>query len=647
LHFHSVQKTHAEQGKRQLAIVRFNSGDYLLAGTYPATLEVIPLKTTGEPEAGAQLEMTVEKLRVPLGLVAAGQTTDWVELDSALRDGVGPSVVRCSINGAAVKRAVLRWEVARKDGDRLEPIRTVEVVLAGHVGALIVPKYGLDDAAQLATHVKTSAEEFQRYRDIARKHAVSPGERPERLLVANGLIGLDSSEEALEAGMETLALLGHNSAQIWNWPGIKPTRIREIAEQHGIRRFRDAVYNPPSYFHYNVEQVRPESLDKWAAGFRDAAARMGARPEQLELLHMGDEPGWYFPHCTDEVKNDPRRLAVFREYLKSKQLQPADVGASTWDEVQPGKLSAARTLPQKRLFYWTTRFYAESLSIAFASATDAVRRQVNSKVLTTTNLNNWPGRFYIPSPGAKIANNVDAGPDAGMGMPDWFDLGRKRAVSCIWTEDWFGDSEAQLWSLYGDLLRSAARESDIEYGGYPVGHSTGAMPSGSAYKIASLLGHGAKTIDPYIFGPNLAFADGWSEKEASYRNLGTALRLIGKGERLLAPGRPRHGTVAIVFPQASQVWDGEPRLHAYLQELYGLHAALTHENFPVDFVDDYGVEAGDLARRGYSVVYVTAPNLSLKAQRALVDWTSAGGTLVLSPGACAADEYDEPTTELR
>ena len=635
------------QGKRQLTFANITNQRYLLAGTHPAQLEVIPLRTASEPEAGAQAELTVETLRQPLGLLSAGTPSAWVGLDSALQNGVGQAVVRCTLHGAVVKRAVLRWEVARQVGEKLEPVRTVELALVGNVGALMLPKYGIDDVSQVAGLVRTSAEEYQRYLQFARKYALSSTEQPRQLLVANGLIGLDSSEEALEAGMATLELLGHNAAQIWSWPGVAPGTIRAVAERHGIRRFRDAVYNPPSYFHYNTALVRPESLDKWAAGFRDAAARMGAKPEELELLHMGDEPGWYFPRSTNEVANDPQRLAVFREYLKSKGLTPEDLGETAWDKVVPGNPSMTRTLPQRRLFYWTTRFYPESLSIAFAAATESLQRQVNPKILTTANLNNWPGRFYIPSPGHKYANNDDEGPNAGMGMPDWFDLGRKKAISCIWTEDWFADSDAQLWSMYGDQLRCAAREGNIEYGGYPVGQSTGAMPTGATYKIASLVGHGAKTIDPYIFGPNLAFADGWSEKEVTYRNLAAALRLIGKSERLVAPGRPRAGTVAIVFPQSSQVWDVESPLHAYLQELYGLHAALIHENYPVDFIDDFGLEAGDLTRRQYSAIYVTAPNLSLKAQRALLAWAAAGGTLILSPGACAADEYNESADELR
>lgn len=633
------------QGKRQLTVAA--GGKLLLAGTYPSTLEVLRLNDATSPAPGAEAVVTVDALRKPLGLLAVGQTSAWVDLDEALTGGVGPAVVRCGLSGASVRRAVLRWEVAQRDGDSRRTLRTVDLTIAGNVAALIVPKYGLDDPATLTAQIRTSAEEFARYLAMARKYGLSPNERPQQFTVANGLIGIDSSVEALEAGSEVLGLLGHNTVQAWSWGGVAGATIRESAERHGLRRFRDAIYNPPSYFHYDVDAVRPESLDRWAAKFRESVATMGGKPAEIALLHMADEPGWYFPASTNDVRKSPERLAVFRDYLKSKGLSPRDLGAETWEQVLPGSPTAATTLAGKRLLYWTARFYPESLSLSFHQATASLQRQLHPQVLTTVNLNNWPGRFYIRSPGQKYANNADAGPDAAMGMPDWFDLGRKRAVSCIWTEDWFGDADSQLWSLYGDLLRSAAREGDLAYGGYAVGQSTGAMPAGSKYKILSLVGHGAKTIDPYTFGPHIAFADGWSDKEVSYRNLAAAMRLLAKGERLLAPGKPRAGSVAIVFPQASQVWDPTSAPNAYLQELYGLHAALIHDGFPVDFVDDFGVEAGDIARRKYAAVYVTAPNLSRKAQSQLIEWVRAGGTLVLAPGACAADEYDEPTAELR
>lgn len=68
---------------------------------------------------------------------------------------------------------------------------------------------------------------------------------------------------------------------------------------------------------------------------------------------------------------------------------------------------------------------------------------------------------------------------------------------------------------------------------------------------------------------------------------------------------------------------------------------MIHENYPVDFVDDFDVEDGILKKNNYSVLYTTAPNLSDKAQKNIVEWVRDGGTLVMMPGACAADEYNE------
>lgn len=628
-------------GKRQITVT--SDGRFLLCGTYPSTLEIVNLNAPDKPEAGALVDLSAEGFQRKLGMLGPNQPSDWIGLDDVLKNGIGSAVLRCTLTGTRVRRAVIRWEVAQKIGDSASIVRAVDLPISGNVGALTVPKYGLDDIVGLDTRIQTSAEEFKRYLDIAKKYGLKPEERPQKFIVANGLIGLDSSPEALEYGAETLALLGHNTVQAWSWGGLNPENLRSTLARHGFHNFRDAVYNPPSYFHYNEDLVKPAFLEKWAAGFRDSAVQLGARPEELKLLHMGDEPGWYYPASMNDVQNHPGRLEVFRQYLRSKNLRPEELGAKSWEQIVPGRPSLTRTLADRKRLYWTARFFTESLSLSFAAATRALQKEVNPQILTTANLNNWPGRYFIASPGEKIANNSDVGPDAAMGMPDWFDLGRKKAITCIWTEDWFGDADSQNWSLYGDLLRCAAREGQIEYGGYPVGQSTGAFPGGSTYKILSLVGHGAKVIDPYIFGPNLAFADGWSDKEVSYRNLAAAMKLLAKGERLLAPGRPRNGTAAILFPQASQVWDPAPRVNCYLQEIYGLHSALTHLNYPVDFIDDFGVENRDFDQRQYAVIYVTAPNLSRKAQQALLTWAKAGGTLVLTPGACAADEYNDPT----
>jgi hypothetical protein len=631
-------------GKAQLT----RAENALLCGTHPSLLEIVPIGTdhrTGQEHyaAGLPAALGIDRSTLQLGVLQVGIPSAWQNMDDSLKGANGTALARLTLKGAPVTAATIKLETALLENGEPKPLKTVTSQIEGPTAAFFLPRYGLDDLALLPSLVQSSGDRYRQYLSYAQKYAVAPEDRPRKFIVANGLIGLDSSREALEAGAQTLGLLGHNTAQIWNWPGIAPATIHATAKRNGIDRFRLAVYNPPSYFDFNTALVKPESLDAWAAKFKDSLAAMGAQPQELALMHMGDEPGWYFPRILDQIKATPDSLSVFRDYLKSKGMTPELLGKTKWEEVEPIGLSAVHTLPDKRLLFWTARFCTESLSRAFGAATAALQRQLNSQLLTTTNLNNWPGRFFIPSPGVKIANNSDKGPDAGMGMPDWFDLGRKKAISCIWTEDWFGDSSAENWSMYADLLRCAAREGPIEFGGYVVGHPLGGMADGGKYKVMALTGHGAKALDPYIFGPNPAFADGWSEKEYVYRALAGGLRMLGKSEKLLYPGRPRAGTVAILFPQASQVWDPDSKPRYYMQELYGLHAALIHAGYPVDFVDDFGVEDGDLQKYHYSVLYVTAPNLSVKAQQATLDFAKAGGTVVLLPGAAAADEYNEPT----
>ncbi|MCM8758533.1 MAG: hypothetical protein NC906_02005 [Candidatus Omnitrophica bacterium] len=635
----------AGNGKSQILIL--SEKNMILLGTYPSILEIVPADKNIRPVGGVNISLSTDKGRINAGFLITGASSDWISLDTQLKDGIGSSRIICEMIGATVKKADVQFEFRKVSGSKIENLKSFTITTAGNSISIFVPKYGLDEPEKLVSLIQSSVDRFKEYLSYAKKYGLKPQERPKEIIVANGLISLDGTSETLEDGLNILSMLGHNTIQIWNWGNIKPEEIRQKAAKYGFNRFRGAVYNPPSYFDYNTSMVTDEYLDKWLEGLKKSFSNMGQKDEEMILFHMADEPGWYYPHVIDEVKQDPSRLQVFTNYLKSKGFTPQIFGKNSWEEIYPIKFSEPITLADKKLFFWTTRFFAESLSNAFAAATRAFQRSYNQNILTTTNLNNWPGFFFRPSPGVKIANNNDSGPDAGMGLPDWFDLGRKRAVSCIWTEDWFGDSSAQNWSMYGDLLRCAAREGGIEYGGYIVGHTTGGrVPEGGKYKIMALVGHGAKAIDPYIFGPNPAFGDGWSEREQVYQSLAEGIRLLGKSEKLVAPGRPKNGTVAILLPQASQVWEKDSKMKAYMWELYGLHEALTHENYPVDFIDDFDIEDGILKKINYAVLYVTAPNLSDKAQKNIIDWVSAGGTLVMMPGACSFDQYDEPLTIL-
>jgi hypothetical protein len=625
-------------GKNIMAVS--GDGQVLIGGHYNA-VELIPLDRNARVISGLKAVLKTDAGDVDLGFLRPGIFSDWVNLDSSLRDRVGDSLLRCNLSGAQVKDAAITFEFAQSEDDGLKTLKSVSEQLCGNTAVCFVPRYG-NDNPDLITEIRSNQQQHKRYLSWAEKVALKPDERPKQFIIPNGLVCVDTTRSSLEDGLKTLALLGHNTIQVWPW-GIPASETHAFAAKYGFTRFAYSAYTPPSYFDYNREEVSDRVLGEWTDMLWNYVVRdMDARRDEVVFFPIADEPGWYYPYVVDDVKKKPEALAIFRNYLKGKGLTPVTLGKNSWDEIIPVRAGEVKTPGDRKLLFWTARFYAESASAGFAEATAALKRKFNNGLFTAVNLNNAPGIFFRPSPNEQIAGNRDRSENAAMGAPDWNDIGRKKAVSCIWTEDWFGDNYAQTWSFYGDLLRCAAREGGIEYGGYIVGIPSGLVPDGTRYKMMALAGHGAKIIEPYIFGPGYGFADGWAEREFFYSELAKAIRTLGRGERLMFPGRPRNGTVAILVPKASQVWDIDQKFKTYMAELEGLHSALAHQHYSVDFVDDFDVEDGLLKKYKYQVFYVTAPNLSTRAQNEIVGWVKEGGTVVLMPGACTRDQYNGP-----
>jgi hypothetical protein len=503
-------------------------------------------------------------------------------------------------------------------------------------------------------------DEYARGLQWAREVAVPENMRPRRFIVADYIIGPGADTQAMENGLQTLALLGINTAEIKGFGALQP-QAWQRARALGITRTMRAIYAPigkedPAipiqYFSWNSKHLAPQTVQSWGDYQANQVAALGADPKNTVLFHMADEPGWYFPSISNKMSEGPERLEMFRNWLRGKGFSPADFGKGSWNQVAPIGQSQANDLGSRRLFYWSARYPAETASDAFKIWSSELRRTFNANLLVTSNWNNQVSRFYLPSAGRKFGNNPDRGADAAMGMMDWMDVGRKRAVSALWSEDWFNDVDAQTWSFYADALRSAAREGDdanyrAEFGGFIVGRRLGDHPSGGRYKALSLIGHGAKVIEWYIFGPESVFkGNAYSGNRAAYGQIAGANRLIGRAEELLHPGRRGNARIAMLLPGSAQVWDESPDMPLYQRDLMGLHFALTHKQYPVDFVDEAGIEAGDLAKRGFNILYVTAPNVSSPAQTTIRDWINNGGTAVFSPGAAAADEYNTPTSIL-
>lgn len=642
------------------------------AGTAVLLTRSLPATPVGNRIRGRKLRVTLLETRlhngttpaaVPVWLSVGGKTeafgdlrpdqpSAWVDLDPYLKDHRGPVLARVSAvvpQPPAAPAPTLpahlrvRVEVTRGVGSVAEPSVLTETV-QGESALVLLPGYGVphgdDVPGLLSGHAK-------RYLAAASAVAVPPEDRPRQFVVScYQLMGGQGHPGQLRDSAAAVAALGFNTVNAYSWGAIPPREVDEVLAANGLRRRLLASYSPPSYFDFDRGKMNPDALARWAAGRAAIVARQnGGTPADVVTHVLSDEPGWYYPAVLNDVRNKPEWLAAFRAYLVEQGLKPLDVGQPDWEHVVPVGRGAAQDLSSRRLYYWSIRFFPDAAARGHRLAREALEKAFGHPLLAPVNWNNWGNRWYTPSPGARISRNRDVGPDTGSGSMDWLAAGRLAAVT-PWSEDWFPDQLAENWSFAADLLRAAAPGGQ-PFGGYVIGATTGEHPAGAQYRILSLVGHGAKAVDVYSWGPEFLFPGNcWSEAWRAYRPVADAIRLVGRGERLLYPGRPERGKAAVLIPGGSALWDSDPRPTHYFHEIWSLHYALTHAGYAVDFVDGIDLASGALAARGYAVLYLTGPNVSAVAQEKVAEWVRDGGTIAVTPGGAVADEYDTPTDRL-
>ena len=418
--------------------------------------------------------------------------------------------------------------------------------------------------------------------------------------------------------------------------------------------FSGGVYSTPGgAFDFNCGNSTADvawKLDQFANATATQYRNAGFDLTTGATFAMADEPGWYFPAALDTSTWPARVFESWREFLRNASLSLSDLGAASWEQVVPIGRSAATTLPMRRRYYWSCRFFSIFSARHFAEQTRAMERHFHPDMTVFVNWNNFAGRLFVPGP---LGNNGQKGsPDSGYGSHDWFDFGRARGATVLWTEDWFGSGDAWQWSYYANRLRGAAElapDHDVTFGGYVVGRD--ATPSGLAQKVLALAGSGAKALRMYTFGPEYMFkGNSYSEHSDLFAAITRSLDIIGAAEPVLFPGRRPAAEIAILYPRSSFMWDEwgqkspttiedetnsnmDGRTTDYMAEVHGLFALLSQTyDLPVDFIDeDEATNATRLSR--FRVVFVTEPSLPRESQAALAAYAAAGGTVVLSRGA--------------
>lgn len=502
----------------------------------------------------------------------------------------------------------------------------------------------------------TMAEYNRQYWKFLDQVQLSPAQRPKKFPIVDRFIGGDNDHLAWDEGISNLAKAGFSALMMPPDP-----MLRQLLLKNGLQRTAWAVYNPPGYAFDHDKAVTAESIRKWAQDQAKPFAAAGYRPEDMALYAVSDEPGWYFPSVYKPLQENPVALQRFRDYVKAQGLAPADVGCAAWEDVNPIGRSAATDLPRRRLFYWSTRFVAWDSARHFARCTKAMEEAFYPGMPMFSNWNFFSGRYYFPGP---FGHNPDKdGPDSAMGSHDWFEFGRLRGTTMLWTEDWFGDDRAWQWSFYCSKLNSAARKGGIEFGGYVIPRCAGGRADGILQKILSIAAHGGKAVKYFVFGPEYNFPGNcYSFNSKVLPKMAEAHGMIGAAEELLWPAKRPPAQVAILQPRSSLPWDAwgvaNPTMITdatnvypdrstvdYLAEVFDLYLALQHANVPVDWVEEEDLNPQGLA--GIRVLYVTEPDLPVEAQQGLLDWIRGGGTLATVAGAATRDRYHEPVVPLR
>ncbi len=513
-------------------------------------------------------------------------------------------------------------------------------------------------------HAASMADYNQRYWKFLDGVNVTEAQRPKLFPIIDDFYPGDDNLKTFREGLENLGRAGFGTIV------LAPSKAsRDLLLKYGYHWNIGAVYGPPGLSSdimdggdgNGVTVDKPDTSDAWAAALVQPYLDAGYKREDVVLFGLADETSWWFPQSTTEpILKYLVALERFRDYLKSQNLKPSDVGADDWKKVMPSDHRQEKGLAGRKLFYWTIRFFSWDSARHFAKYTAALEGAFYPGMPIYANWNCFNGRFYTAGPfqGCPDPKNVNA----ALAGPDWFEFGRMGAITMPWVEDWFADSQAYQWSFYSSKLRCVSVKNNGRFGGYIVPRSGGDRRDGMMQKILCLIGSGGKAIKYFVFGPEYMFPGNcYSENAKVLPSMAEAHQMIGAAEDLLWPGERMAPEVAILMPRSSQAWDLRDKPHPmdimdctntrlnkltvdYMAEVFDLYVALQHASIPVDFVDEDNLTPEGL--KAYRVLYVTEPDVPEEGHRGLAQWVEDGGTLVTVTGAATNDRYGDPCNVL-
>jgi hypothetical protein len=584
---------------------------------------------------GADIPATAEKelrTRVP-----AGEFTEWFDLAAHAGKNLHP---RLNLAGGIAEFPNV---IVRFVADPESPRRKVEIELAtapspekvvkrwqenfeGDTTSFLVSPTLAADASQL----ETATEMTERRLRWAMKATGGKRHSPKKLLLQTSLWGGQRTELNLKEG-KILSLLGFNV--LGNMGADVHARFPEFRRTSASF---DVLLGPES--------------DRKAV--RAVWEKLG--PPLKTVLQSGST--FYYQ---DEICARPAiganvdALRHFHEWLTEQKISPAALGVANLDQVVPiespdvlRERMKSNERAARRVFYYTCRFRQQATTDRLIWNTEELHRHVGPGPFGATLLADHP---YFGGTG--LGMGMDQ-PNTAWGgwhlAADWFDLGRRRAVDMIGTEDWlglqfmYGPSFTwegfQLMGFQAAMLRSSSR------GQLPImAWLTVSDERNLRLKAASSLCQGAKNFYYWTYGPTATSTENyWSDQPGSYPGMAHLSKMLEFGEPIIGPGKLRPTRVALLYSISSDYW--QPFGYAHMLDRRGLYLALVHDQYLVDMLTEEDVSAGRIA--DYRIVYSADPCISTKAANTLADWVRSGGTFVATCAAGSRNEFGEPSAQL-
>ncbi|NUQ64971.1 MAG: hypothetical protein HUU20_21110 [Pirellulales bacterium] len=356
----------------------------------------------------------------------------------------------------------------------------------------------------------------------------------------------------------------------------------------------------------------------------EAFTKSGRRFEDIAVRMLMDEPTG---QPASFAAGDAAYCERFREWLRSKGFQPADLLVAKWDDVRPVAQTDRDKFPA--LHYFTQLFRTRALGDFMAVQRRILEEAFGRSLPTVVNF----------SDGAVLHANFSS-----QGV-DYFELLDAGDQNAIWGEDWSNSASTYQCAAFNvALMQAAARKRGQVIGHYLIAHA-GRTPWDIKTKAVGETARGVRMWMNFCYGPTWGSHEGgptwgshlWCAKPELWTANAEITREIGAVEDWLLTAKRAPAEVALLYSSSSDIWTmwsnlafGFDRMHTWL--------ALAHSQTPVAIVPEREIERLD----GCKVCYLSGPNLTRAAAAKLRAWVEAGGALWLTAGAASRDEFNRP-----